>query len=566
MCTHATFSHATKTAAVNAQGADPRLERALAEIDDLRAENAALREDLRNVRAATVTVSASAPVVFPNPFADGGGYSETAALDLVAIAGIAGVDGMALDDVLSRFAPFADANGCLSRPSFRSAWGTLVAGVGMAERSAVLGAVDDLFEMFDMNGNQEVDMAELGSGLSVLCGGSRSEKARIAFQLYDYDGDGMISLAEMVRYLTPVFTIMYETSAGAQIVVNGAGSDDVSPAELALATALGAFSDAGVHRDGVLSWPQFRLWYLSTGDSATQQDAAVASAVDIVAFRQLTGLEDMSVASALDLFAESDLSRDPTSEISLDVFEECITSEVDVAALDERSASVLHVTIATIFRTFDLDSNGLVSFAELGAGLAMLCSGSGDEKARSAFNLYDINGDGVITLDEMRRYLFSVFSVMLESNPGASATYGNASELAAITAAEAFDAVGLPRDGSMSWLQFKAWCVIATTAVTFRANPFHHLTCSPTILYAWSRDLPSQVLFLARRRGEGRWVGSAAAAAAASPLCRASSATTVARKHRRRRRCGADERHRPGRGATTDWSRQHPYERSALDL
>jgi Ca2+-binding EF-hand superfamily protein len=441
---------------------------ALAENAELRAENAALREDLRNARAATVAVpvvavsahpaqsaAAQSGSSFANPFADGGGYSEAAALDLATIAGIAGIDVMALDDVLSRFAPFAGAEGCLSRPSFRSAWRALVAEAGVTERAVVLGSVDALFDMFDINGNGLVDMAELGSGLSVLCGGSRDEKARVAFQLYDYDGDGMISLEEMVRYLTPVFTIMFETSAGAHIV-GSAGSADVSPAELALATALGAFADAGVHRDGVLSWPQFRRWYLSTGDSATQ-DAAVASAVDIDALRQLTGLENMSVAGALDLFAESDLSRDPAREISLDVFEECLTSEVDVASLDERSASVLHVTITKIFETFDTDGNGLVSFAELGAGLAMLCGGSGDEKARAAFNLYDINGDGVITLDEMRRYLFSVFSVMLETNLGASAAYGNASELAAMTAAEAFDAAGIPRDGSMTWLQFKEW-------------------------------------------------------------------------------------------------------------
>ena len=33
-------------------------------------------------------------------------------------------------------------------------------------------------------------MAELKSGLSILCGGSIDEKARTTFDLYDLNGDG----------------------------------------------------------------------------------------------------------------------------------------------------------------------------------------------------------------------------------------------------------------------------------------------------------------------------------------------------------------------------------------
>ena len=46
------------------------------------------------------------------------------------------------------------------------------------------------------------------------CGGSRDEKAAAAFALYDYNGDGVISLEEMTRYLTSVFKVMYETQPG----------------------------------------------------------------------------------------------------------------------------------------------------------------------------------------------------------------------------------------------------------------------------------------------------------------------------------------------------------------
>ena len=59
--------------------------------------------------------------------------------------------------------------------------------------------VRHLFETFDADGNGVIDLAELSSGLSVLCGGSRDDKVRAAFSLYDSNGDGFISLAEMIR-------------------------------------------------------------------------------------------------------------------------------------------------------------------------------------------------------------------------------------------------------------------------------------------------------------------------------------------------------------------------------
>ena len=54
-----------------------------------------------------------------------------------------------------------------------------------------------------------VDFIDLSSGLSVLCGGTRDERASAAFALYDYNDDGFITEDEMVRYLTSVFMVVY---------------------------------------------------------------------------------------------------------------------------------------------------------------------------------------------------------------------------------------------------------------------------------------------------------------------------------------------------------------------
>ncbi len=41
-----------------------------------------------------------------------------------------------------------------------------------------------LFDIFDADGNGVVDMAELGAGLSVLCGGNADDKIAASFELF----------------------------------------------------------------------------------------------------------------------------------------------------------------------------------------------------------------------------------------------------------------------------------------------------------------------------------------------------------------------------------------------
>ena len=51
------------------------------------------------------------------------------------------------------------------------------------------------------------------------------------------------------------------------------------------------------------------------------------------------------------------------------------------------------------------------------AGLTILCKGSRDDKVKSAFALYDCDGSGYISFEEMRAYLTSVFVVLFKTSP-----------------------------------------------------------------------------------------------------------------------------------------------------
>ncbi|XP_046431009.1 Kv channel-interacting protein 1-like isoform X1 [Neodiprion fabricii] len=65
-----------------------------------------------------------------------------------------------------------------------------------------------------------------------------------------------------------------------------------------------------------------------------------------------------------------------------------------------------------VFNTLDQDHSGLLSFEDFVTGLSILSRGSMDEKLRWTFSLYDINGDGCITRDEMTDIVTAVYDLM----------------------------------------------------------------------------------------------------------------------------------------------------------
>ena len=99
-----------------------------------------------------------------------------------------------------------------------------------------------------------------------------------------------------------------------------------------------------------------------------------------------------------------------------------------------------------------------MDFSELASGLTCLCGGDDQDKVRAAFSLYDVNGDGFISLKEMTQYLHSVFKVMYATNEGMQKSIGaSAEQLATATAQEAFASADLNHDGRLSYDEFKRW-------------------------------------------------------------------------------------------------------------
>ncbi|KAH8273264.1 hypothetical protein KR018_001043 [Drosophila ironensis] len=65
-----------------------------------------------------------------------------------------------------------------------------------------------------------------------------------------------------------------------------------------------------------------------------------------------------------------------------------------------------------VFNTLDQDRSGIVSFEDFVQGLSILSRGSVEEKLRWTFSLYDINGDGFITREEMTDIVTAIYELM----------------------------------------------------------------------------------------------------------------------------------------------------------
>ncbi|KZC10924.1 PREDICTED: neurocalcin-delta B-like isoform X1 [Dufourea novaeangliae] len=65
-----------------------------------------------------------------------------------------------------------------------------------------------------------------------------------------------------------------------------------------------------------------------------------------------------------------------------------------------------------IFNTFDRDGDGVVSFQDLLAEIALITNGDLDQKLSWIFRFYDLNGDGYITRKEMLVIISAIYEML----------------------------------------------------------------------------------------------------------------------------------------------------------
>lgn len=96
-----------------------------------------------------------------------------------------------------------------------------------------------------------------------------------------------------------------------------------------------------------------------------------------------------------------------------------------------------------VFNSFDIQRKQEITFTDFVIGLSVLTRGTIDEQLRWIFTLYDINGDGIITKDELNKIVNSVHDLMGKfalSTSANQATASNSSETNTTTQIRGSDA------------------------------------------------------------------------------------------------------------------------------
>ena len=366
---------------------------------------------------------------------------------------ISGLANFQVGDILELIADVTDDHGFVSRANFDDCAENI-----LAEAKDDIESISDsqgiwvkLYNLFDPNGDDQVDFTELATGLSVLCGSPSDENVAAAFSLYDLDNRGVISFDDMTRYLTCVFRVFYG------IHVSLGKALEASPEELAVATATKAFEDAGRDRDGELTCDEFRQWYSGGADMASSiplPDENRNELMSIAELRRLTNLESVHVTDALEVFH----GHAQDGKLSEDAFAECMSQFVDISSLSPRDQDRLQNCLVRLYNSFDTNGDGIVSAVELANGMCVLCAGTQDEKAEVAFKLHDGNGDGLLSLGEMKRYLLAVFRVICETQSSEQLDSNvSAEDLADATAESIFKQYDINEDGFLSFSEFRDW-------------------------------------------------------------------------------------------------------------
>lgn len=133
-----------------------------------------------------------------------------------------------------------------------------------------------------------------------------------------------------------------------------------------------------------------------------------------------------------------------------------------------------------VFDLFDRDDNGVVDLMELICGISLLCKGTEDDKIQAVFDIFDANGDGFISMDEMYKFLTSVFKVVLTPSVIAvmnsmGVAVESPEDLASVTALECFKTADLNDDNKLSVPEFKNWFYAPRNDPSFLFSPVRKL-------------------------------------------------------------------------------------------
>lgn len=111
-----------------------------------------------------------------------------------------------------------------------------------------------------------------------------------------------------------------------------------------------------------------------------------------------------------------------------------------------------------LFNNIDEEKKGEVDKNQALNSLIVMCGGCPDSKTEATFMLYDLNGDGLISFDELLEHQVTVFKILYRLNPEKINRTGETPEsLARATVEGIFQEADADGDGVLTLPEFQAW-------------------------------------------------------------------------------------------------------------
>ena len=366
------------------------------------------------------------------------------------------------DDVIMAFEKHA-SDGMLDKASFDRAIRSLVPGgkLSREEKAFLSFALSNIFYAFDRDGNGVVDLAEFLAGFTLLASGGKSDKLALAFRLFDEDGDGYISRDEIERYLRAFLTVLIALQDSARTAPMSELIGLVSSSATELTRKI--FEDADTNQDGRISFEEFGAWYnrggyevipwlellnlkkwgmrvdsepsvAPTPETATSSVDKEAASQPVFIFRGLPSIGSFEITAGavnfarrllrstglfsltIESVAEAVASASKRGQISPEAFEEIVARILpasDSRKVSESDRKFRGRALVALFYAFDREGNGSVAARDLAAGLCMLASGRKSGKLNLAWQLFDEDTDGYLTLSQFQGFIASFLTTLV---------------------------------------------------------------------------------------------------------------------------------------------------------